>query len=59
MEPIKTEKTTVAPKPKKYVAQTAIYHEGIDYRDGDEIEVSDSLAAIWLANGTIVEPPTK
>jgi hypothetical protein len=65
MEPIKTEKPTVtsvtpvAPKLEKYVALTAIYHEGIDYREGDEIEVSEPLAAIWLGNGTIVEPPTK
>lgn len=59
MEPLKTEKPTVAPKPKKYVAQAAIYHEGIDYREGDEIEVSEPLAAIWLGNGTIAEIAAK
>jgi hypothetical protein len=63
MEPLKTaDKVTTASKPvdkKKYIANGPIYHEGKDYAQGDEIEVSDSLAAIWLANETIAEPPTK
>jgi hypothetical protein len=56
MEPLKTPEVKASkPASKKYIANVAIYHEGKDYQPGDEIEVFESLAKIWLENGTIEE----
>jgi hypothetical protein len=61
MEPIKTAEKpaekTIAAKPQKYIANGNIYHEGVDYAEGQEIEVSEPLAKIWLESGTIQELP--
>jgi hypothetical protein len=49
-------KTDAKPIEKRIViCNGPIYHQGGDYVEGDEIELSDPLLSLWLESGTVRE----